>query len=319
MADTYTLPVLTAANINGIVTAGQSGTYNIAYTHLTKKQTDDIGEAFEVAMQKNLDPVALSGDYTQLKNTPSASNLQGFHEVAFSGKASALDNGKGNNITFLTKTAFDNSVAGKIKQSDVNSWNAKSDFSGNYEDLNNLPNLNADAIDSSIFGLAPIATSGDYYDLKNIPVINLYLQTFSNTLLSDNENSILHTLGKENVYILNYDKFTNSKNISLKESLDDMISKNLYENYKCYIISESYNFLITNIQLVFNHDNEIIYYILDTIPYHTNNYDEIRYSSNDFSNIIAQQQLDDINIINKDVILIIDREYNVLYCKIKNV
>jgi len=35
MADTYTLPALTAADINGIVTAGQDGTYNITYTNLT--------------------------------------------------------------------------------------------------------------------------------------------------------------------------------------------------------------------------------------------------------------------------------------------
>ena len=117
MADTYTLPALTAADINGIVTAGQDGTYNITYTNLTANQIAEIGAAFETAMQKNLKSVALSGNYSELENKPSASNLQGFHEVAFSGKASDLNNDEG----FLTVTtnAYTGSPAANITNGDI--------------------------------------------------------------------------------------------------------------------------------------------------------------------------------------------------------
>lgn len=144
MADTYTLPALTAADINGIVTAGQDGTYNITYTNLTANQIAEIGAAFETAMQKNLKSVALSGNYSELENKPSASNLQGFHEVAFSGKASDLNNDEG----FLTVTtnAYTGSPAANITNRDIENWDNKATIS----DINTLkgnPTENNDTLE----------------------------------------------------------------------------------------------------------------------------------------------------------------------------
>lgn len=128
---------------------------NVTYTNLKDGQITEIGQQFAKHLsdtdengnsKAGLHKVALTGNYTQLENKPSASNLQGFHEVAFSGQASALDNGTGNNVTFLTKTAFDASVAGKIKQSDVDSWSNKATIS----DINNLkgnPTENNDTLE----------------------------------------------------------------------------------------------------------------------------------------------------------------------------
>ena len=47
-------------------------------------------------------------------------------------------------------------------------------FSGNYEDLNNLPNLNVqDTANCAISGLADVARTGDYTDLINPPNLNV--------------------------------------------------------------------------------------------------------------------------------------------------
>ena len=144
MADTYTLPALTAADINSIVTAGQDGTYNITYTNLTANQIQQIGSAFEAAMQTNLKPVALSGNYDDLENKPSASNLQGFHEVAFSGKTSDLNNDEGF-LTIATNT-YTNSPASSITQNRMNEWDTKATLN----DINNLkgnPTENNDTLE----------------------------------------------------------------------------------------------------------------------------------------------------------------------------
>jgi len=125
----------------------------------------------------------------------------------------------------LTKAAFNITEASKIADGKIAEWDAKSNFSGDYNDLNPKPNLNASDPNTNISGLASIAISGNYNDLNNIPIVNLYLSTFSNTLLSESENNILHNLGIEDTYILNYNTFTNAQNISLKDTLDNAISK----------------------------------------------------------------------------------------------
>jgi hypothetical protein len=94
---------------------------NVTYTSLTKDQIHEIGQQFAKHLsdtdengnsKAGLHKVALTGDYAQLENKPSASNLQGFKKVAFSGKTSDLTNDSG----FLTinTNAYTNSPASNI-------------------------------------------------------------------------------------------------------------------------------------------------------------------------------------------------------------
>lgn len=198
---------ITPETFNGIITKNPNGdgTYNVTYTSLTEDQIHDIGQQFAKHLsdtdengnsKAGLHKVALTGDYTQLEKKPSASNLQGFHEVAFSGQASALDNGTGNNVTFLTKTAFDASVAGKIKQSDVNDWSNKATIS----DINNLkgnPTENNDTLEKLEQHKAQIVyinVENDPYNYYNFGINNFF--NTSDSLINDlfqllNSNKII--------------------------------------------------------------------------------------------------------------------------------
>ncbi len=70
------------------------------------------------------------------------------------------------------KTVLDGITAAKIA-----GWDAKSDFSGNYNDLSNKPTIPAAYTHPSshpasmITGLAAVATSGKYSDLTGLPTI----------------------------------------------------------------------------------------------------------------------------------------------------
>ena len=328
MADTYTLPALTAADINGIVTAGQDGTYNITYTNLTANQIQQIGSAFEVAMQTNLNPIALSGEYNDLIGAPSLPNsaletvehepdeehpetwtsqeVKKFSDVAFSGKANDLENDAGFLTSFTeTDPIFSASPAANITNQDITNWNNKSDFSGNYEDLNRIPTL------------ATVATSGNYNDLINKPQVTISLEGFTNSNISTEENNKLRFLGNTDAYILNYDNFLNSSNMSLKDIFLNSINKYLQTSINLTIKSTLYNFLVNNIQSYNPDGEEAIYYILNLLPINNCNYATIRYDLDDFNEDIANQQLSNLTITEQSFILIIDTIYNVLYFKKK--
>ena len=73
-------------------------------------------------------------------------------------KTSQLQNDSGY-LTTETDPVFSDSPAAGITSQDITDWNNKSDFSGDYDDLRDKPNL------------ATVATSGDYNDLNNLPTI----------------------------------------------------------------------------------------------------------------------------------------------------
>lgn len=108
-----------------------------------------------------------STDYETLANKPkiNGTELDGDVSLAAIGAAAAgdiptkvseLDNDLGY-LTDYTETdpVFLASVAAGITSTDINNWNGKSDFSGDYDDLTNKPEL----------------FSGDYNDLTNKPTI----------------------------------------------------------------------------------------------------------------------------------------------------
>ena len=77
------------------------------------------------------------------------------------------------------KTAYDHSQNGDVHvtAAQKNTWDGKSDFSGDYNDLTNKPTIPAAYSHpashpaSMITGLADVATSGNYNDLENKPSI----------------------------------------------------------------------------------------------------------------------------------------------------
>ena len=118
-----------------------------------------------------------SGDYNDLTNKPFIPS-----------KTSDLTNDSGF-ITDYTETdpVFTASPAHSITSQDITNWNAKSDFSGSYNDLTNKPSIptkTSDLTNDSGFitgadwdditnkpTFATVATSGSYSDLSNTPSI----------------------------------------------------------------------------------------------------------------------------------------------------
>lgn len=226
---------ITPQTFNGIITGNGDGTYNVTYTSLTEDQIHDIGQQFAKHLsdtdengnsKAGLHKIALTGDYMQLENKPSASKLQGFHEVAFSGQASALDNGEGNNVTFLTKAAFDASVAGKIKQLDVNNWNNK-------VDIDEISGINNDIIQlkNNKLQFVYFNTASSPYSYDNFGLISFY--TDSDQLIDDicialQNNKIVILLSPNGSWIVT--NYTINEELNTKIISIHFISNDTYYN-----------------------------------------------------------------------------------------
>lgn len=101
-----------------------------------------------------------------------------------------------------TDPVFSASPAASITQTNINNWNNKSDFSGNYNDLTNKPTIPAAQVSSdwnATSGIAQIlhkptlsnvATSGNYEDLTNKPVLDTSLSTVSTRAVENQAISI---------------------------------------------------------------------------------------------------------------------------------
>lgn len=329
MADTYTLPVLTDADINGIVTAGQDGTYNITYTNLTANQIAEIGAAFEQAMKNNLKPVAINnGDYDDLTKKPIIPNgyteESAFNKIAFSGKASDLNNDSG----FLTTNtnAYTNSPASNITNRDIENWNNKSDFddsvlsnialSGNYNDLINPPSYQANQ-----YNFSNVAFTGNFFDLESIPEsLNgiIYFNNFINNNNVSETNKIL-TLGDQDTYILDFLNFQSDLGYLLPDVVMTMATNFLQSGKLYFFTNINRRYLITNIVRYLNNNNiETPAYV--KMEYAISNIDNYEpYSGNNFSDSIAATQLDDLTLLQKTGYLIFDYINNVIYCKVKNI
>lgn len=332
MADTYTLPVLTAADINGIVTAGQDGTYNITYTNLTANQIAEIGVAFETAMKNNLKPVAINnGDYDDLTKKPIIPNgyteESTFNKVAFSGKASDLNNDSG----FLTSfteidPVFSASVAANITNNDIENWNNKSNFSGNYEDLNGAPSLPEDINNEGhayetinnqrqLKTLKDIAFTGDYNDLINIPSTVNSLLSLNLFEKEDNlaDNNQLYQLGETNTYITDFDQFTAIVNseLTLATVIQNMALNNLNNGKSIYLKNNQTSYFVNKIELITT--NDTIQYIKFIIYTMRDNFDITLNSNN------AQNQLNNLNLVPVLKCIIFDYINNIIYCKIHDI
>ena len=91
-----------------------------------------------------------SGDYDDLTNKPSIPT-----------KVSDLTNDSGY-LTEETDPVFTSSDAYGITSSDISSWNAKSDFSGDYDDLTNKPSIPTKVSD--------LSNDSGYLTLSTLPI-----------------------------------------------------------------------------------------------------------------------------------------------------
>lgn len=346
MADTYTLPALTAANINGIVTAGQDGTYNITYTNLTANQIAEIGAAFEASMQKNLKPVAINnGDYDDLTKKPTIPNgytqESTFNKIAFSGNYNDLDRATRPELTNWpnTKPAF-HEVA----------------FNGDYNNLSNLPNLNASANNSSISGLANVALSGNYEDLNGAPelpeddiaynIINegetnesksikpLKLIAFTgnyndldtkpshlknilnlSNFLDSTNNAILSNFGQTNEFIMNFNTLKEN-NIYLNQVIKILVDKFLTYGNEIVFINSNKRYDIINVYRELDSNLEVSLIIMDYIGFNNTNYLDIRYNGDNFTSEIASEINQNLSIQQQQGTFIFDYKNNIIYCKL---
>lgn len=151
-------------------------------------------------------PVALSGNYTDLLNRPTIPVLvsQLVNDAGYVttdrvlSEAEVVEMVQNNGfISNETDPLFTSSPASLITLSNINSWNNKSDFDGQYSSLTGTPNLALYALTSTVYsktevdaalaekantaGLGAVAISNDYFDLENRPTI----PTFTNQLTNN--------------------------------------------------------------------------------------------------------------------------------------
>ena len=173
----------TYTHVNGTITLPKYPTVPTQISQLTNDSnyatesfvTDKIAEASlsggevdlsEYAKKSELSTVATSGSYNDLSNTPTIPT-----------KVSQLTNDSGYITSSDVHTHSNKAVLDGITSDKVTSWDNKSNFSGNYNDLTNKPTIPSEYNHPSthpasmITGLATVATSGSYNDLSNKPTI----------------------------------------------------------------------------------------------------------------------------------------------------
>ena len=349
MADNYNVSV-TLDSFNGIITKNPNGdgTYNVTYANLTNGQIEAIGTAIKTAMQTSLNEVALSGEYDDLNVKPGIpsgyTQESNFNKVAFSGKASDLDNTDDNDEqVFLTKAIFDTTEASKITDGKIAEWDAKSDFSGNYNDLNGAPALPIDTEDENsvyitinedteneqriIRPFSKVAFTNNYTDLNNTFFsINFgeFIYRYNNdswSILDPNnintqqDYELLNNCGFQAGFIENIDQLYNS-NDENKISLINQISL-LYNAFSsgqiCYNKKDNFSYYLIT-ELVPSYADQALagLTIYCTLTNQTNYFSDI--INNSFStNENIQDNLNAIQISSTNITIIIDLIHNILY------
>lgn len=202
------------AAINGKYESHVFDTYEILYKTLTGKNLD--GTDLNLSAEEILDRISFleslnDGDVFLIKELevpdywwekqPSIALLSEYYEkdiiVDGYGAARILETTKVELDDYALKTDLDDyakmdEISSKlVSQDEKNAWNNKSDFSGNYNDLDNKPSLSAVATSGNYNdltgtpALATVATSGSYNDLSNKPTI----PTIPSSLPADGGNA----------------------------------------------------------------------------------------------------------------------------------
>jgi len=141
-------------------------------------RTETINMTVGGTREVNFEVVGGSGtsNYERLANKPS------INDIELVGNKTSADLGlqpAGEYLTEETDPIFSASPSANITTEDITNWNNKSEFSGNYNDLTNKPDLSGyitkDANNLTYYTkssqLSNVATSGSYNDLNNKPSI----------------------------------------------------------------------------------------------------------------------------------------------------
>ena len=123
-----------------VFNVNEDGELSISGNIMARSLSLDSGVKIESGVIENLTPVATSGSYNDLKDTPNFSN------VALTGSYNDLINTP--SFAIVATTGNYNDLTNKPNL-----------FSGSYKDLSDVPNLSS------------VALSGNYNDLINVPVI----------------------------------------------------------------------------------------------------------------------------------------------------
>ena len=130
-ADISDIPTATSdlTNDSGFITSADVPTATSDLTNDSGFIDNTVDDLTNYTLSSDLSDVATSGDYSDLSNTPSIPS-----------KTSDLTNDSGF-ITTETDPVFSASAAAGITSTDITNWNGKSDFSGDYDDLENKPTI----------------------------------------------------------------------------------------------------------------------------------------------------------------------------------
>lgn len=191
-------------------------------------------------------------------------------------------------------------------------------FTGNYDDLIDVPNL------------SDVAISGSYNDLSNRPqlftsyILNLcdYIYTDENgEVLNETDNNKLNYLGSINGYLDNINTLRTENNILLKDSLMELLT-NFQQNNNSLLIIQNNNqkFLINNIVYRLNINNVLLRMIIDMSPIVTTNYgiltDELQAGTKTKEQILANANNDGLKYSCEKPILIFDCVNDVCFSKL---
>lgn len=146
-------------------------------------------------------------------------------------------------------THMNNSVLDKITQNDIDTWNNKSEFDGNYSSLDNIPeNLATEEyVDEKLSGkandseLSVVAKSGSYNDLEDKPV------PYDDTILSNRIKTIEDDYVKNADIPVNISELTNDNNYQTADDVAATLSTTLKAYAKSSDITNEINAEITKV------------------------------------------------------------------------
>ena len=287
MADTYNVNV-TLDDFNSFITSEKvvnennqelnDYVCNVTYTNLQDGQIAAIGQEFANRLsdtdengnsKTGLHKLALSGNYNDLENKPSASNLQGFHKAAFSGNTSDLNNDEGF-LTEETEPIFIASAANSIQYSDIANWNNILNEIRGTNDLNALQTkdiydniihsyINLQSIKNEIekkFIIFDLATDYNYTTFGDNNFFTRY-ENENKHLIEDvfniynGEQQILFKVKDSNYWVVN--------NLITSEQYKAVILNNLTSNYNSIEHNDTQE-VLENLEVLEN--NCLIYYDL---------------------------------------------------------
>ena len=238
---------------------------------MNNDRTETINMTVGGSREVNFEVTGGSGtsNYERLANKPS------INDVELIGNKTSGDLGlqpAGEYLTEETDPIFNASPSANITSEDITNWNNKSDFSGDYDDLVNKPDLSGyitkDVNDLTYYtktsDLSSVATSGSYNDLSNKPNIPTKTSDITNDsgfidksvddLTNYTKTSGLSTVATSGSY----------NDLSNKPDLSGFITKSVNDLTYYYLKTETYS--KTEVDSLIGAIQNISFEVVNTLP-----------------------------------------------------